>query len=151
MERDRAEQIFAGYLSRNGLRMTNRRRLIFGAFYRRPGHVSAEDIYNDVSRSEKGIGIATVWRTMRHLQKAGLADEVFFRDGVARYEKRKHDFHGHLICSRCGEPFEFSTIDIIPQLREVAQARGFKADDFKISISGLCSGCLNHDSSGELK
>jgi Fur family ferric uptake transcriptional regulator len=135
------EQIFADFLSRNGLRVTEQRLAIFRAFYTSDRHLSAEEIYDIVKRSKTGVGIATVWRNMKLIREAGLADEHQFRDGRIRYEKRTPKDHGHMICIVCNRPVEFDTKEIVPILKTVSEANGFAIDEVKITIFGKCFLC----------
>ena len=136
-----AEKKFVEYLSRNGLRMTEQRRAIFEAFYQSDRHLSAEEIYDLVRDSRSGVGIATVWRNMKLMREAGIAEEHHFRDGRVRYEKKSPVDHGHMICTICGRPVEFGAEKIISDLRRIAGINSFEVADFKISIFGTCFLC----------
>jgi len=136
-----AEKKFEEYLSRNGLRMTEQRRAILEAFYQSDRHLSAEEIYDLVRGSRSGVGIATVWRNMKLMRKAGIAEEHHFLDGRVRYEKKSPVDHGHMICTVCGRPVEFGAEKIIADLRRIAGVNSFEVADFKISIFGTCFLC----------
>jgi Fe2+ or Zn2+ uptake regulation protein len=144
-----AEKKFEEYLSRNGLRMTEQRRAIFEAFSRSDRHLSAEEIYDLVRGSRSGVGIATIWRNMKLMRQAGIAEEHHFLDGRVRYEKKCTMDHGHMICIVCGRPVEFGAGKIISELRHVANINSFEVTDFKVSIFGTCFLCKSAQRSGD--
>jgi len=137
-----AEATFIEFLSRNGLRMTGQRRAILDAFHRSQRHLSVEEIYDIVRQSGAGVGIATVWRNMKLILAAGLAEEHHFLDGRIRYEQRAPRAHGHMVCTSCGRPVEFDLGQVSPFLRQVAKANSFAVEDVKISLFGKCFLCL---------
>jgi Fur family ferric uptake transcriptional regulator len=140
---DKQEQLFKEYLSRNRLSLTEPRRVILRTFLSSDSHLSAEEIYDTVMDSGNGIsvGIATVWRTMRLIKQAGLAEEHYFGDGVVRYEKRSPKRHGHLVCADCGKVIEFDETGPGAMLRKIAAKHNFDLDSFEISVFGRCRGC----------
>jgi Fur family ferric uptake transcriptional regulator len=146
---DKTEEIFAKYLTRNGLRMTEQRRAIFNAFIKTDRHLSAEEIYDIVKQAKVGVGIATVWRNMKLIREAGLAEEHHFRDGRVRYERRTPANHGHMICTECGRPVEFDTTEITPFLERISEINSFKAEDYRISIFGKCFLCTREKGEGD--
>lgn len=133
---------FDEFLGGRGLRLTDQRRQIARVFFESDGHHSAEDIYHRVQQQHSGVGTATVYRTMKLLNEAGLATGLNLGDGFSRYESpsgRGH--HDHLVCRRCGEIVEFAN-DQIEELQEkMAKRYGFVVTDHRLELYGLCGGC----------
>jgi Fur family ferric uptake transcriptional regulator len=137
------EKIFDEYLSGQGMTATMQQRLISRAFFSSGDSISAENLYDMVHQDAPNIGIATVWRTMRLLQHAGLAEEQYFAAEGVRYEKRRPRLNGRLICAKCGRPIEFETAQVMPQLRTIAQKNRFDIEGFDVSVFGVCAKCRN--------
>jgi Fur family ferric uptake transcriptional regulator len=105
-------------------------------------HVSAEELAITVKKSNPGIGYATVYRTLKLLHKAGLADERRFDDGITRYEyTTSGDHHDHLICTKCGLIIEFENKRIEALQGDVARRNRFTVQSHKLEMYGLCAGC----------
>ncbi len=130
------------YLAGQGLRSTSQRDTILGVFVDAGRHVSAEELYALVKKSHQGIGYATVYRTLKLLADAGLAEERRFEDGFTRYEYRATDgHHDHLICTRCGRIIEFENERIEQLQQDVARKNRFLVQSHKLELYGLCAAC----------
>ncbi len=130
------------YLAGQGLKSTSQRDAILRVFVSAGRHVSAEELYGRVKKSNPGIGYATVYRTLKLLADAGLAEERRFEDGFTRYEYRASDgHHDHLICTRCGAIIEFENSRIEELQIDVARRKGFQVQSHKLEIYGFCSAC----------
>jgi Fur family ferric uptake transcriptional regulator len=130
------------YMSRHGLRSTEQRRLVTEMFFASSGHLSIEDLLDQVRIEEPRIGYATVYRTLKLLKECGLAFERHFGDGVSRYEVAWQDeHHDHLICVECEKIVEFEDDDIEKLQRKVATKHGFKLTRHKLELYGICSEC----------
>lgn len=130
------------YLSGRGLKSTRQRDVVLDAFVSAGRHLSAEELYLLVKKSNPGIGYATVYRTLKLLAEAGLADERRFEDGFTRYEYNASDgHHDHLICTRCGRIIEFENERIEQLQQDVARKNRFKVQSHKLELYGLCSDC----------
>ncbi len=100
--------ILKNFLAERNLRITSRRTIILEAFLKEEGHFTAEELYKKVVKINSSIGIATVYRTLKLFQEAGLARMSQFGKGEARYEHSYlHGHHDHLICKQCGIIMEF--------------------------------------------
>ncbi len=141
MKKKAAEQL-TEYLSGRGLKSTRQRDVVLNAFVSAGRHLSAEELYLLVKKSNPGIGYATVYRTLKLLAEAGLADERRFEDGFTRYEYNASDgHHDHLICTRCGRILEFENERIEQLQQDVARKNRFKVQSHKLELYGLCSDC----------
>jgi len=130
------------YMDRHGLRSTGQRRIVTETFFASDGHLSIEDLLEQVREEEPKIGYATVYRTLKLLKECGLANERHFGDGVSRYEVAWEDeHHDHLICLECERIIEFENEDIEELQKKVAKRSGFKLVRHKLELYGICSEC----------
>lgn len=136
------QDVFANYLADQNLKMTPQRRLILDTFIKHDDHLSSEDLYAKVKRRDKSIGQATVYRTLKLLNEAGIIEPLDFADGVTRYEMSYGtSHHDHLICERCGENIEIFDETIEDRQDELAKEHGFTLLRHKMYLYGICSNC----------
>lgn len=140
------QKIFGDYIKAEGLKVTAQRNRVLDAFLSAGDHVSAEEIYRLVNRRKRKVGFTTVYRTMKIISDCGLAREVMFDDGVARFEHtygRKH--HHHLICTRCKKVIEFSSKVMDNAEKSLIKKHDFELQYHKYEIFGLCPECREQD------
>jgi Fur family ferric uptake transcriptional regulator len=141
MKKNAAKQL-AEYLTEQGLKSTSQRDTILQIFVDAGRHLSAEELYARVKKAYPGIGYATVYRTLKLLAEAGLAEERRFEDGFTRYEYKASDgHHDHLICTECGQIIEFENERIEELQQDVARKNRFTVQSHKLELYGLCSDC----------
>ena len=125
-----------------GGKRSSKRDRVLAIFLRQQGHLSADDLFDLVRREDRGIGRATVYRTLQWMVDAGLARKVDFGEGRSRFEPSyRHPRHFHLICNRCHRSSEFLSSDVETLMDEIAGARGFEAAQTVVQIYGLCEDC----------
>jgi len=130
------------YMTRHGLRSTEQRRVVTELFFASEGHLSIEELLDEVRVKEPRIGYATVYRTLKLLKECGLAFERHFGDGVSRYEVAWSDeHHDHLICVECEKIIEFEDDDIEALQHQVAAKHGFALVRHKLELYGVCPAC----------
>src|SRR5690606_8606213 len=93
--RSRLRQRLDDYMAKKGLRSTAQRRLIVDTFFDGNPHVTIEDLLAEVRGRDRGIGYATVYRTLKLLAESGVASERRFGDGLSRYELADDDDDHH--------------------------------------------------------
>lgn len=136
--------ILKNFLAERNLRITSRRTIILEAFLREEGHFSAEELYKKVVKKNSSIGIATVYRTLKLFQEAGLARMSQFGKGEARYEHNYlHGHHDHLICRQCGKIMEFENPVIEKLQKQIAKKHHFKVTSHRLEMFGICSNCIS--------
>jgi Fur family ferric uptake transcriptional regulator len=128
-------------LERRGLRHTRQRAVLAKIFFTHDGHFSLDELLAMAKRRDKGIGYATVYRTLKLLTELGLAHERQFADGQTRYEATDGVHHDHLICTRCQKIVEFEEERIEKLQEEVAKRLGFRLSSHKMELYGLCTEC----------
>jgi Fur family transcriptional regulator, ferric uptake regulator len=114
---------------------------IMEAFFRLGTHVTVEELTRKVRMRNRTIGAATVYRTLKLLSRLGYAREVYFGEGVRRYESTLSARHDHLVCKECGTVSEFEEPQIAVLQERVAQRHGFTATMHRLDIYGYCRKC----------
>lgn len=133
---------FLRFMSEKGFNVTSQRRVIAEVFFSLPGHQTLEEIYRHVAEQDKSIGQTTVYRTLKLLCEAGLAAELHFGDGMARYEPaHPNEHHDHLICRCCGRTVEIFDSRLEKIQHELAAERGFTLLGHVHVLYGLCQDC----------
>lgn len=129
------------YQQEHSLKTTTQRELIVDVFLRTSEHVSIDELLTRVRRENPRIGYATVYRTLKLLNAAGLAASRQFGDGQTRYEVAGPEtpHHDHLICVQCGLILEFEN-DQIEALQDSMARKlgGFTIVRHKLELYGLC-------------
>ena len=134
--------VLENYISQNNLKITKQRRTVLKAFLECKNHISVEELYNIVLKTEPKVGLATVYRTLALLTKSGLALEMDFGDGQKRYESTHNIVHhDHMICTECGKIIEFNHPLIEKYQEEVAKENRFKITSHKLDLFGYCQDC----------
>ncbi len=152
LERLRAR--LTAYMAKKGLRSTAQRRLIVDTFFEgASSHMTIEDLLNEVRSRDRGIGYATVYRTLKLLAECGVASERKFGDGLSRYELADDAsaHHDHLICVSCGKITEFEEPRIEALQDEVAARYGFDVTSHKHEMYGTCAECQGLAASGKVR
>ncbi len=133
-------EALARYLERHSLKHTKQRDLILGAFLEARDHITSDQLYQKVRQLSPNIGFTTVYRTMKLLCEAGLAEEHHFDDGVTRYEI-EHEHHDHLVCTRCGKIIEFECRSIESTQDRIAEEHQFLVLRHRHELYGHCREC----------
>ncbi len=120
-----------------GLRMTEQRRVIARALSMSEDHPDAEELYERASKIDPNISLATVYRTVRLFEEAGIIERHDFRDGRARYEEATEEHHDHLIDVKSGEVIEFVDEEIEQLQLKIAQKLGYKLVDHRLELYGV--------------
>jgi len=116
--------------------MTEQRRVIARVLSDAEDHPDVEELYRRAMLLDPRISIATVYRTVRLLEEAGILERHDFGDGRARYEEAPEDHHDHLIDVQSGEVIEFHNEEIEALQVEIARRLGFKLVDHRLELYG---------------
>lgn len=130
---DRLEKICVA----KGMRMTEQRRVIARVLSLAEDHPDVEEIHRRATEIDANISIATVYRTMRLFEEAGVVERHDFQDGRARYEEATEDHHDHLIDLRSGEVIEFVNTEIEALQKRIAEEHGYKLVDHRLELYGV--------------
>ena len=121
--------------------MTRQRLLIADALESTGRQVTAQELFDRIRHRERGIGRATVFRTLEALVAAGVARRLEREGHVYGYVACRPEHHHHLACERCGRVEEIDEAYIRPVAERVAADRGFTIDDARLDFYGLCAEC----------
>ena len=119
------------------LRMTGQRRIIAGVLEESDDHPNVEELYARASALDAGISIATVYRTVKLFEEAGILERVEFGDGRARYEDAERNHHDHLIDLNSGKVIEFLDPEIEALQEKIAQRLGYRLKGHKLELYGV--------------
>ena len=123
-----------------GVRLTDQSRLIAKVMsdsketYGSKDHPDVDELHKRVNKIDKNISIATVYRTVKLFEEAGILERHDFKEGKARYEPLTEEHHDHLIDINSGEIIEFVDKDIEELQKKVAQKLGYKLVDHKLEL-----------------
>jgi Fur family transcriptional regulator, ferric uptake regulator len=128
-------------LTREGHRLTTPRQAIIGLVAPRQDHFSAQEVW-DAARSQfRGIGRATVFRTLDLLAELGVLNRVHIGDGCHRYTVCETTHHHHLMCIECGTVTPLEATGVEQQIRRMAGEAGFELLTHHLELVGRCANC----------
>jgi Fur family ferric uptake transcriptional regulator len=122
---------------KNGLRMTEQRRVVAQVLETSNDHPDVEELYFRASKLDPRISIATVYRAVKLFEESGILEKLEFGDGRARYEDADRDHHDHLIDMQTGEVIEFIDPDIEALQEKIAARLGYKLKDHRLELYGV--------------
>ncbi|MDQ6974736.1 MAG: transcriptional repressor, partial [Mariprofundaceae bacterium] len=130
-------------------KLTAQRQAILDMINQSNQHWDADILARALSDAGHSIGIATIYRGLTALEKAGLVQVIHLGD-KKRYERSDKAHHDHLVCRLCGSIEEFLDEDIEERQRHVANEYNFHMDGHQLLIFGICQRCLDMNKKGEL-
>ena len=120
-----------------GLRITEQRRIIARVLSDAEDHPDVERLHARAAAIDPGISIATVFRTVRLFEEAGILERHDFGDGRARYEAAPEAHHDHLIDVETGNVIEFVDPELEQLQRQIAEKLGFRLVDHRMELYGV--------------
>jgi Fur family transcriptional regulator, ferric uptake regulator len=120
-----------------GLRITDQRRVIARVISDADDHPDVEELYRRASAIDSKISIATVYRTVRLFEEAGILDRHDFGDGRARYEAAPEAHHDHLIDVETGKVVEFVDPELEALQKIIAERLGYRLVDHRMELYGV--------------
>jgi Fur family ferric uptake transcriptional regulator len=120
-----------------GLRITEQRKVIARVISEAEDHPDVEALHERASAIDPGISIATVYRTVRLFEEAGILDRHDFGDGRSRYEAAPEAHHDHLIDVETGRVIEFVDPELETLQRLIAERLGFRLVDHRMELYGV--------------
>ena len=124
-------------LESKGLRLTEQRRVIAEVLSQSTDHPDVEELHARAQARDERISLATVYRTVKLFEEAGLLDKLEFGDGRARYEDAEREHHDHLIDVNSGEVVEFVDPDIEALQERIAERLGYRLMGHKLELYGV--------------
>jgi Fur family ferric uptake transcriptional regulator len=120
-----------------GMRMTEQRRVVARVLSQAHDHPDVEELYRRAHEVDPHISIATVYRTVRLFEEAGIIERHDFRDGRARYEEAPEEHHDHLIDMKTGKVLEFVDPEIEKLQQQIAERLGYRLVDHRLELYGV--------------
>ena len=120
-----------------GVKLTDQRRVIAQVMSKSTDHPDVDELYNRVSKIDPKISIATVYRTVKIFEEAGILTKHDFKGGKARYEEIRESHHDHLIDVKTGHIIEFSDTEINKLQKAIAEKYGYDLVDHKLELYGV--------------
>ena len=130
---DRIEKLCA----ERGMRMTEQRRVVARILSLAHDHPDVEELHRRAHKIDPNISIATVYRTVRLFDEAGIISRLDFRDGRSRYEQAPEAHHDHLIDMKTGKVVEFVDPEIEALQKAIARKLGYKLVDHRLELYGV--------------
>ena len=121
---------------KRGLRLTEQRKLVAKVMSESEDHPDVDELHKRVNKLDSKISIATVYRTVKLFEEAGIFSKHDFKGGKARYEQSPKEHHDHLIDINTGEITEFVNEDIEKLQKKVAEKLGYKLVDHRLELYG---------------
>ena len=120
-----------------GLRITDQRRVIARVLSEAQDHPDVESLHDRAVAIDPRISIATVYRTVRLFEEAGILDKHDFGDGRSRYEAAPEAHHDHLIDVETGKVIEFVDPELEALQRQIAENLGYRLVDHRMELYGV--------------
>ena len=121
---------------KQGVRLTDQRKLIAKVMSESEDHPDVDELHKRVNKLDTKISIATVYRTVKLFEEAGIVSKHDFKGNKSRYEQAPSEHHDHLIDVNTGEITEFVNEDIEKLQKQVAEKLGYKLVDHKLELYG---------------
>ena len=122
---------------KKGVKLTDQRKIIAKVMSNSQDHPDVNELYLRVSEIDSKISIATVYRTVKLFEEAGIITKHDFKGGKARYEEVNEGHHDHLIDVNSGEIIEFVDEEIEILQKKVAEKYGYDLVDHKLELYGI--------------
>ena len=120
-----------------GVKLTDQRKIIAKVMTESDDHPDVDELYKRVTKVDPKISIATVYRTVKLFEEAGILAKHDFKGGKARYEEISESHHDHLIDVKTGEIIEFVDDEIEKLQKKVAEKHGYDLVDHKLELYGI--------------
>ncbi|CAM3312917.1 Fur family transcriptional regulator [Asticcacaulis taihuensis] len=120
-----------------GMRMTDQRRVVARVLSAAEDHPDVEELYHRAAAVDPNISLATVYRTVRLFEEAGVVERHDFGDGRSRYEEAGSEHHDHLINIKTGQVIEFFDAEIEKMKEALAEKLGYKLVGHKLELYGV--------------
>ena len=120
-----------------GVRLTEQRKLVAKVMSESGDHPDVDELHKRISKLDSKISIATVYRTVKLFEEAGIFSKHDFKGGKARYEEVNEGHHDHLIDINSGEIIEFVDDEIEKLQKKVAEKYGYYLVDHKLELYGI--------------
>jgi Fe2+ or Zn2+ uptake regulation protein len=127
-----------------GIRLTPQRALVLDVVYHSEGHLTADEVYDQVRAQSPYVDLSTVYRNLVFLRQQGLIGELRLEGQPARFEAvRSGNEHHHAVCTNCGAMLEVEHADLASLEATLLDKYGFHLEPVHLTLSGLCQACAS--------
>jgi Fur family transcriptional regulator, ferric uptake regulator len=130
-------ELIAERLEMRGHRVTASRRRVLDAVLAQPAHFTVDEVL----RSTRGVGRATVFRTIKLLLDLNVLCRILLDDGTLHYRMSARGHHHHLVCVQCGRVEDFTDCDVAPLVRKLTSATEYEIEGHWLEVYGRCQAC----------
>src|SRR6202035_3052408 len=146
-----AQEILHRHLRTVGLKQTAQRDAILHTFLETRDHLSTDELHRLVQKKDARIGFTTVYRTLKLLAECGLASEVAFHDGIARYEHQyNRRSHHHMVCTECGSSVEYFSPEVDGLEQEIGKKYRYATTRHTFQMYGVGEDCRKKNTARRL-
>jgi Fur family transcriptional regulator, ferric uptake regulator len=135
-------------LEHAGYRLTEPRRSLASLIANQDGHFTAASLVDAAREQRLDVGRATVFRTLEVLEDLGAVERLDLPSGEHAYVGCEPAHHHHVVCSGCGRTDEIDDAGLRQVVADIAQRTGYRVDDHRLEIFGLCPACQAGESRG---
>jgi Fur family ferric uptake transcriptional regulator len=128
-------------LQQRGITPTRQRAAVVEVLAAEPNDVTAQQIHDVLRARGAAVGLATVYRTLAVLRRAGVVDTLSHMPGEACYRLCGPEHHHHLVCSACHRVVELTDCGLDDWLSQASASHGFVATGHRLEAIGICSDC----------
>jgi Fur family ferric uptake transcriptional regulator len=140
MKKHTAQQ-FKRYMATNKLKLTSQRKLIFDVFLETENKLSADELLQEVRKADPFVSLSTVYRTLKHMQRAGIAGANISDSGAVQFESAPcYDGH-YMVCECCGKKEPLTNSYVAAIHAAAAQENGFTLHRCSLILYGTCKRC----------
>jgi len=139
---------FRRYFQADGLPFTEQRRRILEEVCRSASHFDAEELYGRIRRRRLSASRATMYRTLGHLERAGVLRRIDIGGDHAHFEFIGPDHHEHLVCTRCGRVVEIHEPELEARVAALLSAHGFSTNRHAMQVFSECGECAGTRDAG---
>ena len=132
-------------MDRAGFRLTEPRRAVAQLVADQRGHFTSGELVDTARTRHLRIGRATIFRTLDVLSEIGVIERIDLPSGDHAYVGCEPTHHHHVVCSRCGNTAEIADEGLRTVVREVSRRTGFRIDEHRLELFGLCPACQAAD------
>ena len=125
-----------GKCKQKGVRLTDQRKLIAKVMSESESHPDVDELHKKVSKFDSKISIATIYRTVKLFEEAGIVSKHDFKGSKSRYKQAPEEHHDHLIDINSGEITEFVNEEIEKLQKQVAEKLGYRLVDHRLELYG---------------
>lgn len=127
-----------------GVRLTPQRALVLDVVYHSDGHLTADEVYEQVRAQSPYVDLSTVYRNLVFLRQQGLIGELRLEGQPARFEAvRAGEEHHHAVCTHCGAMIEVDQADLTSLEATLLAKYGFRLEPVHLTLPGLCQACAS--------